>query len=55
MPNDKTLRDEFAMAAITGLLAQLPGKAPAAEIVAQAYLCADLMMKERSQEGGDGK
>lgn len=48
------LRDEFAMAALTGLLAQTPSKISAAEIARQAYVCADAMLAGRAalEQGG---
>jgi hypothetical protein len=50
-PLGKTLRDEFAMAALTGLLAD-PGDDPTANRAASdAYRMADAMMAER-QKGG---
>lgn len=42
------LRDEFAMAALTGLLAQTPKSVSAAEMARQAYLCADAMLAGRA-------
>ena len=56
MPNDKTLRDEFAMAALVGIVnAGFRTQYSSKELAQLAYRFADAMMKERSQEGGDGK
>ena len=55
MPNDKTLRDEFAMAALTGLITLAPYISHPNRLVRDAYDIADAMMKERSQEGGNGR
>lgn len=43
----KELRDEFAMAALSGLLAQNPQGGPAAVFAAAAYVVADTMMEVR--------
>lgn len=47
----KTLRDEFAMAALSGLLARMRPDAiyTYEDLVAQAYAIADAMMKEREK------
>ena len=43
----KTLRDEFAMAALTGLIVKFSGSALEAEY---AYKIADAMMKAREKQ-----
>jgi hypothetical protein len=43
----KTLRDEFAMAALTGLIAISPAPKSLEGIAEFSYLAADSMMKER--------
>lgn len=47
-PERPTLRDQFAMAALTGLLAA-GGLAPPSSAVSKAGALADAMMKERSK------
>ena len=47
MPNDKTLRDEFAMAALIGLLSDPNCAVPHDVFARNAYKFADAMMKER--------
>lgn len=51
VPPAKTLRDEFAMAALAGLIAQCPCKQSAQEFARQAFACADAMMTERTKGG----
>lgn len=46
-PITKRLRDEFAMAAVTGLMAS--GNATPDDIAKSAYKVADAMMKARSE------
>jgi len=47
---DKTLRDEFAMAALTGLLAGAYSESPSDKITAlAAYKLADAMMEAREK------
>ena len=46
------LRDEFAMAALTGLLAQTDFCVSATEVARQAYLCADAMLAGSAAEQG---
>ena len=53
MPKPKTLRDEFAMAALIGLLSDPNCDAPHDVFARNAYKFADAMMKEHSQEGGE--
>ena len=48
---EKTLRDEFAMAALTGLESHGPHDCDAAGIAHDAYLYADEMLKAR--KGGE--
>lgn len=44
-----TLRDQFAMAALTGLIVQIDKEISASELARQAYVCADAMMIERKR------
>jgi len=44
---DKTLRDEFAMAALTGILACPEGCGNYQTMCDDAYKCADAMLKAR--------
>ena len=44
------LRDEFAMAALTGLLAQ-GGRGKACDFASEAYACADAMLAARVDAG----
>lgn len=48
-PDKLTLRDQFAMAALTGLLAQTDKPVSAAEFARQAYVAADAMMEARAR------
>jgi len=51
-PSGKTLRDEFAMAAMIGILARSQGQAPSPERLAQmSYAAADAMLDERDISG----
>lgn len=43
----KTLRDEFAMAALTGLIAQMGEVRQAADLAREAFLASDAMMEAR--------
>lgn len=45
-----TLRDQFAMAALTGLLAALTHGSPADHIAKQAYAAADAMLEARKEK-----
>ena len=45
----KTLRDEFAMAALTGLLFQYSVRYPHEDAIKESYQIADEMMKARSK------
>jgi hypothetical protein len=45
-----TLRDQFAMAALTGLLSNLEGIATFEGCTAEAYLMADAMMAARARQ-----
>ena len=45
-----TLRDQFAMAALTGLLAVLSHKTSAELLAIEAYEAADYMLEKRIQE-----
>ena len=47
--NDIILRDQFAMAALTGLLMQTEKAHPSSVFAREAYICADAMMKAREQ------
>lgn len=51
MNNEKTLRDEFAMAALTGLSVVNPiiGMADAYTVAEWAYKIADAMLKARAE------
>lgn len=42
-----TLRDQFAMAALTGVIAQSPMARSAAEFAREAWMCADVMLETR--------
>lgn len=44
----KTLRDEFAMAALTGVTAQMDMARPATDLARESYLVADAMLEARS-------
>jgi hypothetical protein len=50
-PHDptRTLRDEFAMAALTGMLADPGGSGPPSSWAAASYALADAMLKARAQ------
>jgi hypothetical protein len=45
-----SLRDYFAAAALTGILAQTPKADHASEFARQAYVCADAMLSEREKD-----
>ena len=45
-----TLRDQFAMAALTGLLAALEYDTPADRIAEQSYAAADAMLEARKEK-----
>jgi hypothetical protein len=52
-PERPTLRDQFAMAALTGLVARMKGLSmtlDAYDIAHNSWVLADAMMKERSRE-----
>ncbi|MFZ6727386.1 hypothetical protein ACO0K2_17985 [Undibacterium sp. MH2W] len=48
-PQEKTLRDEFAMAALTGMLADSEYAGNVDDYAHYAYKCADAMIKARSK------
>lgn len=48
MTDQKTLRDEFAMAALSGLLADTEIRQPWRDFAKDAYDMADAMMAERA-------
>lgn len=52
-PATKTLRDEFAMAALTGLLASGPYDCDQHGLASDAYLYADAMLAAREEGGGE--
>jgi hypothetical protein len=50
MTETLTLRDQFAMAALTGLLSALEYGNPADHIAQQAYAAADAMLEARKEK-----
>ena len=45
----KTLRDEFAMSALIGMLSDKECNPPLSELAERCYLVADYMLKEKSK------
>ena len=47
IPDRPNLRDQFAMAALTGLIAQSPSSRAVSEFASESYMMADAMMGAR--------